>query len=292
VLFRSLYVPADHFTGTDGFSFKVTAGGRDSVPARVSLEVGGTEPRLGGKALSFDGLNDTVSMDSGLNLANQSFTVEAWVKSTAQGVNNLFLCQGDGSANKTLHLGYRSDNLLLFGFGGNDLASPTAYVDQAWHHLAFTYSSTTKARRIYRDGVLVASGNAVANFSGGGRLSIGSVPPLPAFFKGALDEVRIWRTVRTAAEIETNYRRLLNGDEPGLVAYWRFDEGTGTAARTTKAGAATFTGVLQGGTAWVDSGIDLGAPASVVTGLGLGTNGRGFLLRFEGHPGVSYQVEA
>lgn len=45
-----------------------------------------------------------------------------------------------------------------------------------------------------------------------------------------LDEVRIWNVARSAAEILRTMRQPLSGQEPGLVAYWRFDEGVGTVA--------------------------------------------------------------
>lgn len=45
-----------------------------------------------------------------------------------------------------------------------------------------------------------------------------------------IDEVRVWNSVRSAAEIETYHCERLAGTEPGLVAYWRFNEGSGTTA--------------------------------------------------------------
>jgi hypothetical protein len=46
-------------------------------------------------------------------------------------------------------------------------------------------------------------------------------------FAGEMDEVRVWNTARSEAEIQANRDRRLAGDEPGLVAYWNFDEGEG-----------------------------------------------------------------
>ena len=52
----------------------------------------------------------------------------------------------------------------------------------------------------------------------------------PQYYVGDLDEVRIWNVARSAGQIQSNFDRSLVGNEPGLVAYWRFDEGAGTAA--------------------------------------------------------------
>ena len=57
---------------------------------------------------------------------------------------------------------------------------------------------------------------------------------------------------RTQAEIRADMNWRLAGTEPGLVAYWRFDEGTGTtAADTTGQG---HNGSLINGPAWDTAG--------------------------------------
>ena len=45
-----------------------------------------------------------------------------------------------------------------------------------------------------------------------------------------LDELRIWNIVRSESEIRFDMSRRLIGDEPGLVGYWRLDEGEGRDA--------------------------------------------------------------
>jgi hypothetical protein len=46
-------------------------------------------------------------------------------------------------------------------------------------------------------------------------------------FHGVIDEVRIWSVTRSRAEIQADMNRKLDGSEPGLVGYWRLDEGGG-----------------------------------------------------------------
>lgn len=67
---------------------------------------------------------------------------------------------------------------------------------------------------------------------------------------GELDEVRIWSTARNAREIRSDMFRTLTGTEPGLMGYWRFDEGTGTAIMD--ASGHGFDGTLRNGLAWVE----------------------------------------
>jgi len=46
-------------------------------------------------------------------------------------------------------------------------------------------------------------------------------------FDGVIDEVRIWNAVRSKREIQKNINEYLNGDETGLVGYWKMNEGNG-----------------------------------------------------------------
>ena len=56
------------------------------------------------------------------------------------------------------------------------------------------------------------------------RLYIGSNSD-GGYFKGNVDEMRLWNVARDSVQIARDYTRLLTGGEKGLVAYWRFDEG-------------------------------------------------------------------
>ena len=50
------------------------------------------------------------------------------------------------------------------------------------------------------------------------------------YLDGYIDEVRVWNTARSQSEIESTMHTELNGDECGLVAYWNFNEGSGSIA--------------------------------------------------------------
>ena len=45
---------------------------------------------------------------------------------------------------------------------------------------------------------------------------------------GTMDEIRVWRRVRSGRELRADLHQRLTGLEPGLTGYWRFDEGAGT----------------------------------------------------------------
>jgi len=79
------------------------------------------------------------------------------------------------------------------------------------------------------------------------------------FFGGHIDELRIWNAAQSADDIRDNLNRKLIGDEPGLVAYYRMDEGTGQTMADSSPN--TNAGTLLG-PAWTTSTAPLGDAAT------------------------------
>jgi hypothetical protein len=88
------------------------------------------------------------------------------------------------------------------------------------------------------------------------KISIGSGQITDDGFTGKMDEVRIWKIARSAQQIADNYRFILTGDQPGLVAYYHFDDGAGTAPKDSSSAhhdAAFNTDSGRPIPTWVDS---------------------------------------
>ncbi|MCW5935313.1 MAG: hypothetical protein KIT45_13615, partial [Fimbriimonadia bacterium] len=83
-------------------------------------------------------------------------------------------------------------------------------------------------------------------------LNIGGGGSAPATYHGALDEIRIWRRARTAREIQRDMNAVLVGNETGLAAYYRLDEGHGTQALNSATGGG-LTANLANGARWFGS---------------------------------------
>jgi probable HAF family extracellular repeat protein len=225
-----LYTPAANSSGTNTLTYTVSDG---SLTASGSVSVVVTpinDPPVAGPgtSLAFNGGNQQVTLP-GMPLTNASFTIELWARRTELNRDDLFLSAGTEAANQGLHIGFRSGNEFTFAFWGNDLNTP-AYTDTDWHHWACTYDSTTRARRIHRDGVLVAEDVSSSNFLGTGNLILGNRLGSTPGFKGELADLRVWTVARTEAEIARNRTPMMAANPAGLRAHYRLNEGSGTVA--------------------------------------------------------------
>ncbi|NER30695.1 MAG: LamG domain-containing protein [Symploca sp. SIO1C4] len=54
---------------------------------------------------------------------------------------------------------------------------------------------------------------------------------LQEYFRGSIDDVRIWNRARSKAEIKADYQRRLQGNESGLVGYYHFAKQTASTVQ-------------------------------------------------------------
>lgn len=208
----------------------------------------------GGNALSFNGTDGYVSIPDqpSLRLVN-NFTLEAWVYPTGSG-NMTILDKGNYNylfslrPNATTGLGFYTVNTGWVYSGG------TVPLNQ-WSHIAVVVQSGTDGVKFYLDGVPLGTATLpVAVVTNNGEVNIGRQAPGNCncnFFHGQVDEVRIWNVARTDGDIQSSYNKLLS-PVSGLVANYRFDEGTGILASDATGNGNT--GTLVNGTTWIGSG--------------------------------------
>ena len=139
----------------------------------------------------------------GLPTGASDRSVTAWVK-TSQNNGNAQSIFNWGTPTATARFGLLVVNGTTYFVGENqDVAgSGTPFADGAWHHVAVTYNGFTL--RVYVDAALNSAGGFPLNTTGRtlriGETAVthGSEP-----FNGAIDDVRIYSVVLTAAEIRT-----------------------------------------------------------------------------------------
>lgn len=194
-------------------------------------------------ALEFDGTNDYVAIQDlhFITTELEVITMEAWVKTDVSGVSvwdNWSIVDFDRSEYFNF---YVSGNNGTVGFSTTDNSGHTddfygtiAVNDNTWHHIAVVYDGTDK--HIYIDGALDAT---KANPHGGKDLGKGSVrygfvgdgseatgfngSRNYKYFDGSYDEIRVWSTARTAAEISSNYNKCVPEGQEDLMLYYRMD---------------------------------------------------------------------
>ena len=214
-----------------------------------------------GWALDFDGTDQYATTSSSVNLSNRSFSVEFWARRDGSNRWDVPLTQGTANTDHGLHVGFRDANTFAFAFWNDDLDASADYSDNAWHPWACTYNQTNNQRFIYRDGVVIATDTASGPYLENSPLLIARSAQLDANFGGALDELRVWNGVRTPAQINAFLNTTVAGTETNLLAYWRFDEGTGASGIDSSGHGNTA--ALIGSPAWIGGIVQPGANAAV-----------------------------
>ena len=167
-----------------------------------------------GRALSFNGSSARVNVPNSVSLQLATrMTLEAWVTPTTvtsawrdviyKGTDNYYL-------EATSTQGGAPDGGGTFGGASADAFGPSAVPANSWSHLAVTYDGA--ALRLYVNGNLVAtqskSGTIASSTS---QLQIGGDGIYGQYFSGLIDEVRIYNTALTAAQIQADMNQTGSG---------------------------------------------------------------------------------
>jgi hypothetical protein len=170
-----------------------------------------------GSALSFDGVNDLVSIpDAALLDLTTQITLMAWVyPAVSSGWRTVLLKEQPGNLAYALYSSANNNrpSAWLYIGGQKALDGPAVLPANTWSHLATTYNGTTQ--RLYVNGVQVASqARTGATTVSAGALKIGGNTIWNEWFQGRIDEVRIYNVALTATRIQavmnTPYPRSLH----------------------------------------------------------------------------------
>jgi hypothetical protein len=199
-----------------------------------------------GDALSFDGTPANYAVVPHHDQLNVSeLTVEAWVKVPDPGREQRILHR-----NGQVYLDVVGENLRAqIGLvDGTYTRTTTNFMvpNNQWFHIALVDKPSSQFA-IYANGQVVFSmGHATNGIKQVisdlyfGRDAAGGLNTL-----GSIGEVRFWNRARTAAEISAAWRSPLQGNEPGLVAYYPFVRGDDPFV-LTDAGSSGLDGIIIG----------------------------------------------
>jgi hypothetical protein len=246
------YWKLDEGTGTTAADSKGTSNGTLMGAAVWTtanvLTNGCLQSEIGaGYMLAFDGVNDWVDCSAAgsskvsaasLGLPTTAMTIETWVNPARYRTWDAMLAfiQDNGSFERGWDLEVRDNNKFAFALATGTtltyLETTNSFNINQWYHIAAVFDGSTM--KIYVNGILENTGTTQTgsiNYADS-WLSIGMYKDdnESNAFHGLLDEVRLWTIARSETEIRNTMCRKLQGNESGLLGYWRLDESGGNAA--------------------------------------------------------------
>ena len=138
-----------------------------------------------------------------------SYTLEFWLRTTA--LNAIVLSGWDGQRDHRYDLEFVIDASGAVRYFRNtsgehvNLGSNSPVADGTWHHVAVTRDRATAWTRLFVDGVIADSlfDPVVEHLQSSPALAIGGRLSQPAStYRGDIDDIRLWSTARSAAEIQ------------------------------------------------------------------------------------------
>ena len=189
-------------------------------------------PILPATHLNFNGVDDNVSLPVAIGnilSGGTELTIEYWFKGTnlqsavrlQSGGNYIVAGWGGGSPQFIIS----TDG----GTSGVQIANELTVYDNNWHHVACVWEKNGSFST-YLDGVLSNTRSSsdvnLPNFTDV-TTYLGAFNGSSEFTNGNLDDVRIWNIAKTATEIDASKNCELQGNEAGLLAYYKFNQGNG-----------------------------------------------------------------
>ena len=201
---------------------------------------------VGDTALSLDGNGSYVEINGSesLNEITEQVTVSAWIKPTDfLNTYTTVLFKGD---KRIPDISHRQFTLWLFDegkilFNASPGGHPQKFIwsppntieKNKWYHVAGTIDAKNDIMKLYLNGFEVGrndfkQANSLRKTTLPFRIGCSHEEEISehASFAGLIDEVRIWNIARTEKQIRSDMNKQLNGDETGLVSYWKFDAET------------------------------------------------------------------
>ena len=208
-----------------------------------------------GNALDFGQFNNSsyVTIPSSLNSVfnTNNVTLEGWFKFDVNTSGFPMLIGeayvGDGKITFCMHKQGNTINAGFYNNGWTVVTSASTIQYNTWMHIAATYDQTSI--KIYINGNLDATLNANAALpTGSESWYIGKRWDSNEYFRGVMDEIRVWNVARTQAQIQASMNTSVPTNSTGLRAYYKLDESSGTSPADATGNG--YNGTLSNGSTW------------------------------------------
>lgn len=209
----------------------------------ANLEMrGGEWANPEGRAAAFNGKDQYLKLSSGSSCvvdSSMDYTIETWFKADEAQQTATIISNGRGDGEEmggslNLFALNLEEGRLVFHNNGVRVACDGSFADNDWHHVAVAVNRTSGRGQIYVDGKLNTYFEA-ADLGGiaAAYIHLGARVWTPAdnlqqeradnFFKGEIDEVRVWNLYKSETLVENGNSNRLDGAEKGLLAYYPFE---------------------------------------------------------------------
>lgn len=236
-----------------------------------------------GNSLLFNGINNYINVPDNAALDfSDSLSVEFWINIVDVADCVVFskgICQ---NANYGYYVSVDSGRVVFQWSPNGSCAGGVANYAITDSAVVFPFQCThvaivfdTSNVDIYINGILVSDSLIIVNstpiHNSSEPLRIGvykKVNPidLVAWYSGEMDELRFWNYRLSASEINSRMNTTLTGNEPGLVAYYDFEE-PGTGSGVSILNKCSATGSILDGTTFGDAVSPVHVPRCSVVGI-------------------------
>ena len=191
-----------------------------------------------------------------------NFTIEAWIKFSGS-ISNYAGIVAKAGVPDGYWVGYQlvvvenkiaaeiSNQANVMIGRGEGLLGYSILNDNNWHHVAMVVDRSLTNAKLYVDGVIEANvtNSAIGgNLDNDGTMHIGSERNLSTYINGLIDEARIWSVARTQGELSANKGMEISPTTTGLVAYYRFNQGTAGGTNSAVTTLLDLTSNVNNGT--------------------------------------------
>ena len=212
----------------------------------------------GGYALNFDGSNDFITINTPDNIPSGSnaYSIVSWIKANSMHNGSIIGWGYWGSTNRCNALRLHGDPYYIINYWwGNDLHVTPTDLSGTWYHVAATYDGSS--RKIYLNGELLGTNSTSGLNAAVVNMRIGSSNN-GTLFSGQIDDLSVWSTGLSQADVRSIMHKELAGNESNLVAYWDMSNGTGTSLADNSSNSNTGTLINMDNSDWVTSQAPIG----------------------------------
>jgi len=162
----------------------------------------------------FDGVDDYVEQDDIYDYLKTTASLSFWIKTQQIGNDTSWSAPGiigvekSGSGDDIFWGWIDASGHIGITKGNTEVKSTTVINDNVWHHIVLTRNSISGGVEIYIDKILDTSGTSETGDVGTIFNRIGSISDTgstPTFFKGWLDEIKIFDSVISSVQVTQIY---------------------------------------------------------------------------------------